>query len=142
MKAGQAVPVVGVAQVGMSGLSKVQYWLSSQEVSSPEADPHFAGADWRDAEILPAPTSWGGGLPHGKLPAVPLQFDAKTCRPREWPMRDTIAHWTARLSNLPPGKYDLRCRTIDANGVAQPMPRPFPKSGHNAIQKVSLTVGS
>ena len=57
-------------------------------------------------------------------------------------MRGTIAFWTARLHGLPPGKYDLRCRTIDANGVAQPMPRPFPKSGYNAIQKVSLVVES
>jgi hypothetical protein len=55
-------------------------------------------------------------------------------------MRDTIASWTARLSDLKPGKYDVRCRTIDANGAAQPMPRPFPKSGHNAIAKVSLSV--
>jgi len=140
VKVGQAVPVVGVAQVGMSGLSRVQYWVTSQEAALPANDPHFARADWRDAEILPAPAHWGGGLPDGKLPAVPLQFDANTGRPREWPMRDTITYWTAQLGALPPGKYDLRCRTIDANGVAQPMPRPFPKSGYNAIQKVSLTV--
>jgi len=142
VKAGQAVPMLGVAQVGMSGLSKVQYGVTSQKTVLPGNDPHFAGAEWRDAEILPAPARWGGGLPDGKLPAVPLQFDPNTGKPREWPMRDTIAFWTARLSNLPPGKYDLRCRTIDANGQAQPMPRPFPKSGYNAIQKVSLTVES
>jgi DMSO/TMAO reductase YedYZ molybdopterin-dependent catalytic subunit len=142
LKTGQAVPVLGVAQVGMSGLSRVQYWVASQEAALPAYDPHFAGADWRDAEILPAPTRWGGGLPEGKLPSVPLQFDPNTGKPREWPMRDTIAFWTARLSNLSPGKYDLRCRTIDANGQAQPMPRPFPKSGYNAIQKVSFTVES
>ena len=34
----------------------------------------------------------------------------------------------------------VRCRTIDRNGIAQPMPRPFKKSGGNAIQSVSLTV--
>ena len=142
VKAGEAVPVAGVAQVGMSGLSKVQCWVTSQKTALPANDPNFAGADWRDAEILPAPFRWGGGLPDGKLPAVPLQYDADTGKPREWPMRDTIAFWTARLSNLPPGKYDLRCRTIDANGQAQPMPRPFPKSGYNAIQKMSLTMES
>jgi DMSO/TMAO reductase YedYZ molybdopterin-dependent catalytic subunit len=142
VKADHTVPVAGVAQVGMSGLSKVQYWVTSQKTALPGNEPNFAGADWRDAEILPAPDHWGGGLPDGKLPAVPLQFDANTGKPREWPMRDSIAFWTARLSNLPPGKYDLRCRTIDANGQAQPMPRPFPKSGYNAIQKVSLTVES
>ena len=102
--------------------------------------PTSASADWRDAEILPAPDRWGGGLRDGKLPAAPLQFDAHSGKPREWPMRDSIAFWRARLSGLAPGKYDLRCRTIDANGLAQPLPRPFPKSGQNAIQKVSLTV--
>ena len=140
VRAGQEVPVVGVAQVGMSGLSQVQYWVVPHEAALPANDPNFASADWRDAEILPAPDRWGGGLPDGKLPATPLQFDANTGKPREWPMRDSIAFWRARLSGLAPGKYDLRCRTIDANGVAQPLPRPFPKSGQNAIQKVSLTV--
>ena len=140
VKAGHPVPVVGVAQVGMSGLSKVQYWVAPHEAALPVNDPNFTSADWREAEILPAPAHWGGGLPDGKLPAVPLQFDANTGKPREWPMRDSIAFWTARLSGLQPGKYDLRCRTIDANDVAQPLPRPFPKSGQNAIQKVSLTV--
>jgi hypothetical protein len=125
----------------MSGLSKVQYLHCSQEASWPDDDPHFAGAAWRDAEIRSTPTDWGGSLPHGELPPIPLQFDPKTGRPREWPMRDTIVYWTARLDLLPPGKYDLRCRTIDANGMAQPMPRPFSKSGYNAIQKVSLIVG-
>jgi DMSO/TMAO reductase YedYZ molybdopterin-dependent catalytic subunit len=139
-KAGQVVSIIGMAQVGMSGLSKVQCWITPQNMVLPDDDPYFTAADWHDAEILPAPTRWGGGLPDGKLPAVPLQFDGDTGEPREWPMRDTIAFWTARLSDLKPGEYDLRCRTIDANGVAQPMPRPFPKAGHNAIAKVSLTV--
>jgi hypothetical protein len=41
-----------------------------------------------------------------------------------------------------PGEYDLRCRTIDANGIAQPMPRPFPKSGNNTIQAVKIVVAT
>jgi hypothetical protein len=44
------------------------------------------------------------------------------------------------LKDPRPGQYHLRCRTIDANGAAQPMPRPFPKSGNNAIQQVALDV--
>lgn len=44
------------------------------------------------------------------------------------------------MPGVPAGKYDLRCRTIDANRIAQPMPRPFPKSGRNAIEKVELEV--
>ena len=36
--------------------------------------------------------------------------------------------------------YPLRCRTIDGNGQAQPMPRPIGKSGVVVIQQVSLAV--
>ena len=57
-------------------------------------------------------------------------------------MRYTIAHWATLLKGVAPGVYDVYCRTIDANGIAQPMPRPFRKSGHSAIQKSSITVGS
>jgi DMSO/TMAO reductase YedYZ molybdopterin-dependent catalytic subunit len=139
--AGRPVAFTGVAQVGMGGLSKVQYWVTLEGTSVPE-DPFFSTADWRDAMILPAPTHWGGGLPEGRLPEVPLQFDPGTQRPREWPIRGTIAFWRAEIGDLKPGKYVLRCRTIDARGVAQPMPRPFPKSGYNAIQKETLVVGA
>jgi hypothetical protein len=51
-----------------------------------------------------------------------------------------LAHWAILLHDLSPGNYFLHCRTIDANGIAQPMPRPFLKSGRNAIQRVPLAV--
>jgi len=92
---------------------------------------------------------WGGNLPdgpplRGKLPSIPRQFDAAG-KPLRWPIPNTIVHWAALLKAPRPlapqgGKYDLRCRTIDDNGIAQPMPRPFTKSGHNAIQKVQIVV--
>ena len=135
VKAGQPVPITGLAQVGMSGLSKVQYLLSPHEMG--EAD--ISRGKWQDAEILPPPEHWGGNLPDGKLPSIPRQFDAAG-KPLRWPIPNTIVHWAAILKAQNPGKYDLRCRTIDANGIAQPMPRPFPKSGHNAIQKVQIVV--
>ena len=55
-------------------------------------------------------------------------------------MRYTIAHWATLLKGVKPGKYDVYCRTIDLKGIAQPMPRPFKKSGRNAIQKAEFTV--
>jgi DMSO/TMAO reductase YedYZ molybdopterin-dependent catalytic subunit len=140
VKAGQPIPITGVAQVGMSGLSKVQVWLHPHARAWPAEDPYFTQAHWKDAQILPPPARWGGALPDGMLPAGLLHFDAKTGRPSEWPLRHTIAHWTTVLTDLKPGRYDVRCRTIDANGVAQPMPRPFLKSGHNAIHRVALAV--
>jgi ABC-type amino acid transport substrate-binding protein len=60
--------------------------------------------------------------------------------PLEWPIRFTLTHWAALLPGLPVGKYDLCCRTIDHNGIAQPMPRPFPRSGNNGIHRIALTV--
>jgi hypothetical protein len=55
-------------------------------------------------------------------------------------MRYAICHWAAMVTVPAAGQYHLRCRAIDASGVAQPMPRPLPKSGNNAIQKVVLVV--
>jgi len=138
IKTGQPAPITGVAQVGMSGLSKVQYWLRPNGEPLPKDDPYFATAPWQDAQILPPPDHWGGGLAEGKLPSVPRQVDPATGKPLTWPMRNTIVHWAALLQIDRPGQYELRCRTMDANGAGQPLPRPFPKSGNNAIQQVPL----
>jgi DMSO/TMAO reductase YedYZ molybdopterin-dependent catalytic subunit len=139
-KAGEPVAIVGVAQVGMSGLEKVQCSLHPEEDPLPPDDPCLDKLDWQEARILPPPEDWGGGLPAGKLPAVPLQFDPATGKPRSWPLRYAIAHWAAVMSGPRPGKYHLRCRTIDGSGIAQPLPRPLPRSGNNAIQQVPLIV--
>lgn len=139
-RSGQALPVTGLAQVGVSGLARVQVWLHPQGAALPPDDPYLAKADWRDAEILPPPDQWGGGLPEGRLPSTPTGFDEATGEPRTWPMRFAVAHWAILMPGMPAGTYDLRCRAIDLNGHAQPMPRPFPKSGRNAIQRVTVRV--
>jgi len=41
---------------------------------------------------------------------------------------------------LKPGKYELRVRTVDRNGFAQPEPRPDHQSGDNLIPCKILTV--
>jgi DMSO/TMAO reductase YedYZ molybdopterin-dependent catalytic subunit len=139
-KAGEAIPAAGLAQVGISGLTRVQVSVTPAGEPWPADDPYFATAPWKDAEILPAPSSWGGELPEGKLPSMPLGFDPATGRPKRWPMPLTKAHWVARLPGLPAGKYVFRCRTIDANGIAQPMPRPFEKSGRAKIEESPFVV--
>lgn len=121
LESGRTSRVWGLAQVGMSGLSKVQVWVSSAEEPWPQDDPYFTKAPWRDAEILPPPASWEG-------------------KPDHWPLPYTKAHWTVELPAMTAGRYTLRCRTIDTNGAAQPMPRPFQKSGHASIEESTLVV--
>lgn len=139
LKVGQPAALTGVAQVGMSGLSKAQYCLQPADRPPSPDDPYMTQADWRDAKILPPPEHWGGGMPRGPLPPIPRQFDAQG-RPLTWPMRYAIAHWAALMTPAAAGQYRLCCRTIDDNGIAQPLPRPLPKSGRNEIQRVAVTV--
>ena len=140
IKAGDAIPVTGYAQVGIGGLSKVQVWLHPDDKELPAGDPHFTSAPWRDAQILSPPKAWGGELPDAKIPAGTLGFDPATGQPRNWPMRLCKVHWAALLPGAPVGKYTLRSRTIDERGHAQPMPRPFRKSGHAAIEEIAINV--
>jgi hypothetical protein len=56
-KAGEPLPVAGYAQVGVSGLAKVQVRVRVQPAREPwpADDPYFTTAPWVDAEILPRP---------------------------------------------------------------------------------------
>jgi hypothetical protein len=125
--AGRPAAVTGYAQVGISGLAKVQYCVGSQKEPWPADDPNLTKADWKDAAVLAPPSDWGGGL-------------TETGKPREWPVRCAIAHWAALIQPLAPGRYELACRTIDLNGIAQPMPRPLLRTGVNAIHRLPLLV--
>ena len=135
-----AFPVTGYAQVGVSGLSKVQVWLHNTDEELPSDDPHFARASWRDAEILPPPRNWGGGVADERIPPDTIGFNDQT--PETWPMKLAKVHWAILHPGLPAGKYTLRSRTVDAHGHGQPLPRPFRKSGHSAIESVPITVSS
>ena len=138
IKAGAPIPVSGYAQVGISGLTKVQVSIESNATPRPENDPYYSTAPWVDAELLSAPKDWGA-IPDGKIPARTHGFDASGV-PKTWPMRLTNAHWAAVLPGLPTGEYTFRSRTIDEKGQAQPMPRPFRKSGHSAIESIVVSV--
>ena len=139
VKKGEPIPVTGYAQVGVSGLSGVQVWIHPASQKWPIEDRYFTKAPWIDAEVLSPPHRWGG-LADDALLKDTMGFDAKTGRPRDWPMRLSKVHWAALLPGQPAGEYLLRCRTLDAKGIGQPMPRPFRKSGRSAIEAVKLTV--
>jgi DMSO/TMAO reductase YedYZ molybdopterin-dependent catalytic subunit len=130
--------VTGYAQVGVSGLAKVQVWAHNQAQDLPAGDPHFTTAPWRDAKILAPPRQWGGGLPENRIPDHTIGFRDQT--PLSWPMNLAKVHWAILHPGLPAGQYTLRSRTVDAQGHGQPLPRPFRKSGHSAIESVSIQV--
>lgn len=132
IKAGEAIAVTGYAQVGISGLSKVQVLLESATAAK------TVNNIWKDAELLSAPARWTGLMGETNLPGT-HGFDA-TGKPQSWPMRLTNAHWATVLSGVPAGEYTFRCRTIDAQGIAQPLPRPFRNSGHAKIETVTVSV--
>lgn len=139
VKPGDPIPVSGYAQVGISGLSKVQVAIEPASSADRENDPYFTQAPWVDAEVLPAPEHWSS-LTGGKIPADTYGFGADG-RPKSWPLRLTNAHWAIVLPGLPEGEYIFRSRTIDEHGQAQPMPRPFRKSGHAQIESLTIHVG-
>lgn len=138
---GKPIRITGVAQVGVSGLRSVQVWLKPKSAPLPGEDPWLAKAPWREAAVLGPPEKWGGGLPSGRMPEGVIGFDAGGGSPRSWPMRNSIVHWTAVLPTAPAGVYELRCRTIDSNGAAQPMPRPIGRGGLNHIEVATIVVG-
>jgi DMSO/TMAO reductase YedYZ molybdopterin-dependent catalytic subunit len=137
-KANTPIPVTGYAQVGISGLAKVQVWVSPAGKAWAADDPYFTTAPWTDAHIMPPPAKWGGTVTAAILKDS-MGFDGNG-KPKTWPMKLAKAHWAALLPGLPAGDYTLRCRTIDAKGAAQPMPRPFKKSGRCDIEATKITV--
>jgi len=132
--AGKPIGVTGYAQSGVSGLSKVQVWISPAKAAWKADDPWFATAPWTDAAILGPPESWLGGA----VRAI-RGLDARGT-PARWPMRLAMAHWAVLLPGLPAGDYTLRSRTIDEGGNAQPMPRPFRKGGRCDIEEIAVRV--
>jgi len=137
IKVGEKIPVSGYAQVGLSGLAKVQVSIEPKATSHLD-DPYFLTCPWVDATLLPAPEKWGEFNKGIMLPDT-MGFTPKGL-PKQWPMRLTNAHWAAVLPGLPKGEYVFRCRTVDEKGHAQPMPRPFRKSGHAGIESIAVRV--
>lgn len=134
------IPVTGHAQVGISGVSRVQVWVKLRSKDWPVDDPYFATAPWIDARILSSPERWGDKGFEESLLKRTVGFDPVSGRPQHWPLRLTRIHWAILLPGLPEGEYELRCRTVDEKGSGQPMPRPFRKSGHCAIETIIFTV--
>jgi hypothetical protein len=89
---------------------------------------------------MPPPDDWDAILPAGVSSKDVWGFDPATGKPRSWPLPFSMVPWTARLEGLKPGSYEFRVRTVDLNGFAQPEPRPYQKSGMNAVPCRNLVV--
>lgn len=66
--------------------------------------------------------------------------EVRTGEPMALPLRLANVHWAAILPGQRPGEHTFRSRSIDEKENAQPLPRPFCKSGHAAIESVVLIV--
>jgi DMSO/TMAO reductase YedYZ molybdopterin-dependent catalytic subunit len=142
-KAGVPILVSGTAMVGWSGLKRVEYWLRPDMGTHghlDEDDPAWQSARWEPCPITPPPSDWGGNLPEGVMPHDVWGFDRTSGRPKEWPLRFSLAPWSVELKGLQPGAYELRARTVDLNGYAQPEPRTYQKSGLNLVQCKQIMV--
>ena len=69
-----------------------------------------------------------------------LGFNSKTGEPNSWPLRYGMISFYTVLRDLIAGRYEIRARTVDQNGFAQPEPRNIQKSGKNAIQTRHITI--
>lgn len=134
--AGRAI-VTGTVIAGRSGVDRVECWVRPAPAGAGELapeDPAWAGAEWVAARIEGPPEDWSAVLPAGVRSTELLGFDLASGRPVEWPARYGMAGWSLVLEGVGPGAYEVRARAVDRNGYAQPEPRPYPKSGRNALQ--------
>ena len=135
-RSGESITIHGTAMVGWPGLERVEYWLrpdAGAKGKLADDDPAWNSARWQPCLLDPPPIDWGEGLPSGVQPKNVWGFDG-TGTPKEWPLRFSIARWSVVLKNVSSGAYELRVRTVDKNGYAQPAPRPGGLTGRNLVQ--------
>ena len=141
--AGKRVVIRGTAMVGWPGLERVEYWLRPgrrRRRGASRRRPRLGDGRWEPVPTRPAP-----GRP--RRGAAPRRESRRIWgfgpdgKPKEWPMRFSIAPWSVSLAGLKPGDYEFRVRTVDRNGFAQPEPRPFAqRSGVNGVQRKPIQI--
>ena len=141
--ASEPTVIRGTVISGWSGLKRVEYWLRPDTGLHGTLDDHnpvWEQAKWQPCAIDPQPDDWEAALPKGVRPTDVWGFDAATGKPKDWPMRYSIATWSADLGKLSPGMYEFRARAVDLNGHAQPEPRSSRRSGKNGVQVRVISV--
>lgn len=136
-KAAAPITFRGMAVCGLEGLKGVEYWLrpeSGAELKLSSDDPAWKTATWQPCVVESPPNDWKPHLPAGISSKDIWGFDPKSGLPKEWPVRYSIAMWTAPVQDLKAGAYELRVRSVDQNGVTQPGPRQKEGKDNSAIQ--------
>ncbi|WOO42760.1 molybdopterin-dependent oxidoreductase [Rubellicoccus peritrichatus] len=152
INAGQPIPLTGIAQVGIHGLSAVEvavvpwekeqkdfFKLTPENALSWKAQL-YEDADWQLATLLEPSEEYTHHHMRPELKGRIWGMDTNSGLPSVWPMPFTLCNWAIVLNSLPAGKYTLICRAVNRHGVAQPLPLPSPKSGMSAIQKHTIVV--
>lgn len=133
---GNPVFLTGQVVSGPSGVQRVEYWLrqidGNPEPLADDAD-ELLTAPWQPCQLESQP-DWNRVLPNSINPKHLLGFDPQRGQPLAWPPRYGMCSYHATINNLKPGRYEVRARSVDLNGFAQPEPRPLQKTGKNGIQ--------
>ena len=140
-RVGEEIRVTGTAMVGWSGLKCVEYWLSPDRGTHgrlAEEDPAWKTARWKPCTITPPPEDWGGNLPVGVMPKDVWGFQGETGKPKEWPMRFSVAHWTVTLKDLAAGAYEFRAA---GRGPERLCPTRAPSLSQIRTQRDSVPAG-
>ena len=136
---GRSAQIAGWAISGLSGLSHVETWLRPAGPALRDDSPEWRKAEWKSAP-LDTPPDWKSVLPVDVRSNDILGFDKANGKPLSWPLRYSMVGFSTTLRNLKPGAYEVRARTVDLNGFAQPEPRSIQKSGKNGIQVRTFTI--
>jgi DMSO/TMAO reductase YedYZ molybdopterin-dependent catalytic subunit len=144
-KVGNDIEIRGTVMVGLPGLKHVEYWIrpdTGTHGNLPDDDPAWKESQWKSCVLDGPPEDWSKVLPDSVKPTEIWGFDPKTGKPKDWPLRYSLATWSATLKDLKEGAYEFRVRSVDMNGFAQPEPRPYLKSGRNVISSRVIMVVS
>jgi len=141
VKRGEAVVLNGTAMNGRTPISHIEYWVRKvEDFKGPrlsDDSPEILSAPWQRCELPPPPSDWQALLPGDTKPA---EVFACVGEHKRWPLPYMYVSWSTLITDLMPGHYELRARTVDLNGHAQPEPRRIQKNGKNSIGMKKVTV--